>query len=128
MPARRHLAALALLPLLAASCGGDDGGEEAGRAGPAEPVTELTITSRKTSFDITSFKVPAGEEITITYDNQHRGVTHNISFEDVDGAETPLNRGPATDEVTFTAPDAGEHEFICVVHPSQMKGTMTVVD
>ena len=128
MPARRHLAALALLPLLAASCGGDDSGGDAGRAGPAEPVTELTITSRKTSFDITSFKVPAGEEITVTYDNQHGRVTHNISFEDIEGAETPLKRGPATDEVTFTAPAPGEVEYICVVHPSQMKGTMTVVE
>ena len=128
MPARRHLVALALVPLLAASCGGDDDGGDEGRAGPAEPVTELTITSLKTSFDITSFKVPAGEEITITYDNQHRGVSHNIAFKDIDGAETPVDRGPATDEVTFTADEPGEYEYVCIVHPSVMKGTLTVVE
>jgi plastocyanin len=124
MPARRALLAVVAV-LSVAACGGDDDGGSV--AAPTEPVTEITITSTGTRYDIESFQVPVGEEITLTYDNQHRGVTHDVHFEDLD-VETPLKRGPATDRVTFTVDEPGEHTYVCRVHPSVMKGTMTAVE
>ena len=122
-PVRRILLALALVGL-AAACGGDDEVAE----GPADPVTELTITSTKTEFDIERFKVPVGEEITITYDNQDDGISHNWNLKGVDGGKTELERGPSEQTATFTIDEPGEYEYICDVHPVQMKGTIEAVE
>ena len=120
--ASRTLAAVAFVGLVAA-CGGDDEVAE----GPADPVTELTITSTKTAFDIEHFKVPVGEEITITYANEDDGISHNWALKGVDDAKTDLERGVNTKEVTFTIDEAGEYEYVCEVHPVQMKGTIDAV-
>ena len=120
--ARRLLVVLALAGL-ATACGGDDDVAE----GPADPVTELTITSPDTSFDIEHFKVPAGEEITITYANEDDGISHNWNLKGVDGAKTELERGSNEQTVSFTIDDPGEYEYVCDVHPVQMKGTVDAV-
>jgi plastocyanin len=117
------LAAPLLLALVACT---DDGPVDAG-----DPVTEITITSTKTEFDVEAFTVPAGAEITVTYDNRHAGVPHNVHFQlpGDDDPKTELKPGPDTQTVTFTAPDEpGEYEFICDAHPGQMRGTMVVVE
>ena len=120
---RRLLVALAVVGL-AAACGGDDEVAE----GPADPVTELTITSKGTDFDIEHFKVPVGEEITITYDNQDDGISHNWNLKGVDGAKTDLERGPNEKSVSFTIDEPGEYDYVCDVHPVQMKGTVDAVE
>jgi plastocyanin len=119
----RSLVAVVALLGLAAACGGDDDAVE----GPADPVTELTITSTKTAFDIESFKVPVGEEVTITYANEDDGISHNWNLKDVDGGKTDLDRGPSTHKATFTIDEPGEYDYICDVHPALMKGTIEAV-
>ena len=120
---RRLLVAVALVGLVAA-CGGDDEVAE----GPADPVTELTITSTKTAFDIEHFKVPVGEEITITYVNDDDGISHNFNLKGVEGGKTDLERGPDRKKATFTIDEPGEYEYLCDVHPVQMKGTIDAVE
>jgi plastocyanin len=122
-PARCALVAVTLVAVVAACGGGDDGASE----GPADPVTKLTITSTKTEFDIERFKVPVGEEITVTYANEDDGVSHNWDLKGVEGGKTDLERGPATKKATFTVDEPGEYEYVCDVHPVQMKGTIEAV-
>lgn len=118
----RLVVSLLVLPLLVTACGGDD---EAA-LGPEGPVTSITITSPDLSFDIRAFEVPVGEPVTLTYENEHRGVAHNIRV-DTGGADdpvTPLEVGVVTQELTFTIDQPGEYPYLCDVHP-QMRGTVT---
>lgn len=116
-----------LVALLLAACGGGDDDEA---AGPTEPVTAITITSTDLSFDIESFSVPVGEEVTLTYENEHDGVPHNVHVEtgDADEPATEVAEGPVTQELTFTLDEAGEVDYLCDVHPATMRGTITAVD
>ena len=124
---RRTLPITALGGLLLVGCGGGDGGGSG--AAPAEPVTAVTITSTALSFDIESFAVPVGEEVTLTYENEHEGVPHNVHV-DTGGADEPATEvaeGPVTQELTFTLDEAGEVTYLCDVHPATMRGTITAV-
>jgi plastocyanin len=103
---------------------GDDGDDSDQAA--VEPVSEITITATGIAFDVDQFTVTSGDEITITFDNQHEGVPHNISFEGVEDGATELAEGPDAQQLTFTAPAPGEYEFQCDAHPPQMRGTMVV--
>ena len=109
--------------LLLAACGGDD--EPA--AGPEGPVTSITITSPDLSFDIESFEVPAGEEVQVTYVNDHERVQHNIHFDTGRDPEpvTEVVVGPATQSLSFALEAGDEVTYVCDVHPAQMRGTVT---
>lgn len=120
---QRLLLALALVVAIAAACGGDDDDSD---SASSEPVSEITIAAPAISFDVDEFTVSSGEQITVTLDNQHDGVPHNISFDGVEDAATELTEGPDTQTLTFTAPAPGEYEFQCDAHPPQMRGTMIV--
>jgi plastocyanin len=116
------LAALVALPV--AGCGG---GDDDVATGPEGPVTSLTITSTDLSFDIEAFEVPVGEEVTVTYENEHEGVPHNLHV-DTGGPDEPTTEvvdGPVTQELTFTLDEAGEVPYVCDVHPATMRGTIT---
>ena len=116
-------AAAAVLVVSAAACGGDD--EPA--AGPAGPVTDLTITSPDLSFDIERFEVPAGEEVRITYVNEDEGVQHNLHFDTGRDPEpaTLLVEGPDTQQLAFTLEAGDEITYVCDLHPAQMRGKVT---
>ena len=124
----RTLSTAPLLALLLAACGGGDDGGTA--AAPAEPVTAITITSTDLSFDVESFAVPVGEEVTLTYENEHEGVPHNVHVDtgEADEPTTEVVEGPVTQELTFTLDEAGEVDYLCDVHPATMRGTITAVD
>lgn len=119
-------AAVVALVLLASCGGGDDAGSV---AAPEEPVTAITITSPGLSFDIKAFQVPVGEEVTVTYENEHQGVQHNIHIDTGgdDEPQTEVVKGVVTQELTFTIDEPGEHTYICDVHPAQMRGKVTAV-
>ena len=118
---------IAALVALLAGCGGDD---DDAAAGPTEPVTAITITSTDLRFDIESFAVPVGEEVVLTYENEHDGVPHNVHVDtgEADEPATEVVEGPVTQELAFTLDEAGEVEYLCDVHPATMKGTITAVD
>ena len=141
------LLALALIPLVA-GCGGEDGsapssnGAETASEGA---VTEITIqpVGNQMKYEQTEFTVPAGEEITITFENtatspamQHNVVVLNtnddavvnrvgqagtaaadndyVPDDDAVLAATDMSEPGETVSVTFTAPsEAGDYRYIC---------------
>jgi azurin len=141
------LLALALLPLVA-GCGGEDGsaassnGNETASDGA---VTEITIqpVGNQMKYEQTEFTVPAGEEITITFENtatspamQHNVVVLNtdddsvvnrvgqagtaaadtdyVPDDDAVLAATDMSEPGETVSVTFTAPsEPGDYRYIC---------------
>jgi plastocyanin len=118
-----RLLSLIVLGGVAASlaCGDDDV-----ETGP--PVAAITITSEGSDFDIEAFAVRAGEEVSVTYDNQDDGVAHNLRV-DVKGSDDPQTttaNGPDTQTIDFTVADAGRYTYICDVHPAAMRGTLVV--
>lgn len=136
---RSFLQLLALVPVAPAlsACGdagpeGEDGGRTPGagrtEGSAAAPVTEVTIVSVGLDFDVTTIFVPAGKPVTVTYDNRHEGVPHNVHVSGAGlDAKTPVRPGPIMQELVFTAPSAGRFDFICDVHPVTMKGVFQAV-
>ncbi len=133
---RRRLLVFALTAPFAgllSACGGSGGaggssggsGKAAGTA--AAPVTEVTVSSPATSFDITQIFVPVGQPVTVTYRNDDEGVPHNFH---VTGSgldeKTTLKSGPDVQTLTVTFPAAGDYDYVCDVHPD-MTGVVTAV-
>jgi len=100
------------------------GGEAAG------PVTEEAKGNTFVQTKLTA--VPSGGRVTIHFVNSDAGVQHNIRvFNGQDASAPPLFTGdlvagPATVDYTFEAPPAGTYFFHCDVHPTTMRGTLTI--
>lgn len=111
MRRRHHWVLVAGLAL--AACGGGGGG------------TTLTLVADDVAFDTSTLSADAGE-ITINYQNDDDGVSHNlqVSGNGVD-ASTELAEGPVEQTLTFEA-EPGTYEYVCTVHPNEMTGTLEV--
>lgn len=96
-----------------------DGSPPPGGGGPGGVV----VVAQNIAFEPTNLTVPAGQEFTLTLDNQDPSILHHVAIDDV--FEGELFAGVATMDYTIPALDAGEYEFICSVHPIQMVGTIT---
>ena len=92
---------------------------------PGSPVTQATIVSPDSSFDVTTVHVPVGRPVNFTYDNAHQGVPHNlhVSGSGIDSL-TPVRPGLIVQELTVTFPQPGRYDYICDVHPDTMKGVV----
>ncbi len=90
----------------------------------------ITIVAKDISFDKTS--ITASGAVTINFSNQDTGVTHNIHFfkgTSASGASvgnTAISAGPVQVMLSLGALASGTYYYQCDVHPSQMKGTLTV--
>jgi plastocyanin len=89
--------------------------------------TVIELVAENIQFDTDEIVVPAGEELTLIFENRD-GVPHDFILftdetmtEDVFG--TDLYTGPVTEEYTFTVDEPGEYYFHCSVHPA-MDGTL----
>ncbi|WP_292411002.1 MULTISPECIES: cupredoxin domain-containing protein [unclassified Methanoculleus] len=93
--------------------------------------TAVTISAQDMAFDTDTITVPAGANVTMTFDNRDAGVPHNVAVYD-----SPLRSeeifagevvtGPAETTYTFTAPsEPGTYYFQCDIHPS-MNGDFIV--
>jgi plastocyanin len=110
-------AALAVLSLALAACGG-------GSAAP-EPLN-VTIHAKDIAFDTTTLTAKAGQVVNVTYINDG-ALDHTFLIDGVI-AEQKVAPG-ATTTFSFTAPAAGTYTYYCNVaghKEAGMTGTLTV--
>lgn len=137
---------IAALFLVTAGCGGGDGtSSESNTDAGSEAVTEVTITpvGNQMKYEQTEFTVPAGKEVTLTFENTATSgsMKHNVVLlataeasvvtrvgqagaqaagnehvpeDEAVLAHTALADPGETVSVTFTAPsDPGEYQYLC---------------
>ncbi len=99
---------------------------------PAGDVFEVLMIP-VISFNVDEIAVPAGTEVTVSFDNQDTGQLHNWAVytddsasEAIAGDNENICAAPCTGEVTFGPLDPGEYFFRCDVHPTLMVGTLIV--
>lgn len=99
---------------------------ESGAASGGIPV----VVAEGLQFDTTELDLPAGQPVTISFENKDAGTPHNIAIYADASAATVLFQGeefpgPATQTYKIDPLDAGEYYFRCDVHPT-MNGTVVV--
>ncbi len=100
----------------------------------AKPVVQLAAppSASTKGFSTDTLSAPANTAFSIEFDNQETGVQHNVVIASQDGSQTffdgALTTGPSktTYDVDPLAP--GTYSFFCKVHPTTMKGTLTVAE
>lgn len=91
-------------------------------------ATDITVVGKNILFDTDVLVVPAGEEVTITFENLDDSVPHNFHVQAGAGGDfrTEIENGPISQTLTFTIGETGTYTFVCDVHPTSMVGTITV--
>src|SRR5581483_12063988 len=92
--------------------------ESADSGAPTTPggPTAVTIVAKNLAFDKRTITAAAGGDVTVTFNNQDSGVSHNVSFYTNKNATTKiytgdLIAGPATSNEKFKAPTAPGNYF-----------------
>ena len=118
-------AILTTASMLLVACGGSkaDLPALATEAANVQPQTTLTVVADGLKYDTDTIVVPAGQEVSITLDNQDSGTLHNVAvYTDSEGDREEVYRGELfegeeTRTYTFTSPAAGVYLFRCDAHP-----------
>ena len=111
---------LALLAVVAC------GGEEAATPTPAGASVIRAVPTIR--FDRSQLSVPANTSVTIVFQNEDTGVSHNFAVYRTSAAQEKLGdtrtcSAPCQERLTLRlAP--GEYFFRCDVHPQDMTGTL----
>jgi plastocyanin len=112
---RAAAATLIVLALALAACGG--GG---GTAAEGSPVATTTVDLPKSyKFVPAAIAVDAGA--TVTWIN-HDDFTHNVTLP---GGTPALTMSPSG-RVTYTFDTPGEFDYLCSLHPRDMRGRVVV--
>ena len=85
------------------------------------------IAAQNIAFDTTESRRPPDTAFQIQFDEQRRGIPHNVAIHDQRNAEVfkgEIFNGPAETDLRRPGPAAGEYTFVCTVHPN-MTGTLT---
>ena len=137
---RQMISALVGLPLIVLVLAGGAAGYHrlsaiASSSGQAEAVsTSLTEVANDDTYTKTSFVVPAGQQVTIRFQNQSQDL-HNWHVLDVkdDSGKDIVDPPPpqfvtpgTTATASFTISQPGTYHYQCDVHPTTMTGTLTV--
>jgi plastocyanin len=93
--------------------------------------TALSITASDSKFDKDCMAVPPNEASTIAFDNEDRGIPHNVSIYEDDTASKALFKGEVTEgpkKITYNVPalPEGRYFFRCDPHPEFMYGAFVV--
>lgn len=109
--------------------------------GEAEQAVVLALTApvnaAQNGFAQTTLTAPAGATFTIAFDNQDTGVQHNVVIATADPATDPgaqilfdgtLVSGPTQVSYAVDPLEVGTYVYYCKVHPTTMKGTLTVTE
>lgn len=113
---RAAAATLVALALALAACGA--GG---GAAAEASPVATTTVDLPKSyRFVPAAIVVDAGATVTWT---NHDDFTHNVTLPD----GGPALAMPPGGNVTHTFDTPGEYDYLCSLHPRDMRGRVVVM-
>ena len=82
-------------------------------------------------FNTKSLSAAPGHAFAVTFDNQDAGVPHNWVLVKPDGSkvdigDTTFFNGVATKTYHVPALNAGQYPYMCEVHPTTMKGILSV--
>ena len=93
--------------------------------------TALSITAADNKYDKDCLAVPANQASTIAFDNEDRGIPHNLSIYEDDTASKALFKGEIIDgpkKITYNVPalPEGRYFFRCDPHPEFMYGNFIV--
>lgn len=125
--------ATALAVMLLMACGG--GTTSQTRATPtagggAAPAGALVIVATDNKFDKTELTVRANQPVTLTLQNRGEAIHnwHLLNVKDKDGKDITTMLLPAgqSQTITFTIAQTGTFEYTCDVHPTEMRGKLTV--
>jgi mono/diheme cytochrome c family protein/plastocyanin len=120
---------------LNALTGGGSGasGGPAASVNPNAPTVTVTapVGAASTGFAETTLDAKADTAFTLVFDNQDTQAPHNVVILNPDGSpvsmgDTSFFQGPAKKQYAVPALKAGTYTYECQVHPSVMKGTLTV--
>lgn len=88
------------------------------------------VVAENTTFLTDTFALPANAEVEVRFENNDRGVQHNISILREEAPQAlfrgQLVTGVATVAYRFHTPGPGEYRFQCDVHPDQMNGSVRI--
>ena len=110
-------------------------GGGAGTIGAAGQPASVTVAAKELHFDKSQIAVAAAAELTVTFDNEDPGVSHNLAFYPSARQTTAGDRiagldtfpGPAKMDLKFTVPSKpGKYFYRCDVHPDTMTGQLAV--
>ncbi len=92
---------------------------------------DLSLAAKAVVFDTSCLAAPADQTITLMFDNQDTGTTHNVAiYPEGDGAKAvftgDLVVGPTITTYTVKGLPAGTYRFRCDVHPATMNGMFIV--
>jgi len=105
--------ALGALLLVLAACGGG------GVAASVSPIATTTVDLPKSyKFEPAAIVVEAGSTVTWT---NHDNFSHTVSVE----GDQPLAMAPG-ESVTRLFATAGTYQYVCTLHPQNMKGSVIV--
>jgi plastocyanin len=101
--------------------------EHKGAEANAAPKPQITTDNK---FSETSYTVYAGQQVTIDVENQGSNPhnMHILGVTNPDGSDikTDILSAGNSAKLTFTIDKPGTYNFQCDVHPTEMKGTVTV--
>ena len=118
------------------------GATASGAASPAASTplgaggSTLTVTApvgaATAGFQPTTLTAKANTSLTIHFDNQDNQAPHNVELKDANGGavqlggDTQFFQGPGSRDYTVPPLAAGTYQYFCVVHPTSMKGDLTI--
>lgn len=104
-------------------------GQAASGAGQAVSGA-VTIITTDNKYDKTALTVKAGEEVALTLENKgaalHDFVLQGVKDKGGADIKTELLTGGKSQTIKFAIEKAGAYDFVCQVHPAEMRGKLTV--
>ena len=105
--------------------------EASGSAEPGGLTVTAPVGGSVSGFDPKELVSSAGLAFKVTFDNQDTGVPHNWVLKNPDGSkvdigDTTFFNGVATKTYHVPALNAGQYPYMCEVHPTTMKGILSV--